>query len=486
MERDKAKMVMDMAFSAAVTGGTFSSSSNAAISKAEYEASQNIAAMHTQYGLKAVDADIAYTSAYTSLNNTFMQGSLDALKDYRSSQQDILGKQFATEDARATAKQTANDKYIDQLNQLGMAKATAISTAAGKITDVLQAEKAAQVEQQHWEATQSQWATDYNFRVDTSNRDFSFQQDTWNKDYAIKQQELTNAGTALQLQDWQNQNAARTTAISTARNDIQSDKNVVAYDSTIKPAWDQFEAAYALPEGTAGRNDAITAAFTQITKGANGFDPNIVNSALALAHLASPQKAAADGDLGGMHDVASAIFTKAQERRNDAISRVSTGVQKANLQFTDNFFKIQPEDYGVATTPMNHEVIQTIDSLPPDTKNKITSYRLGQKNVTTNYEMQLRLQEADRMFYQDTGSHINVNESYRSSSEQADLYNKYQSGTGGLAAPPGSSMHEKGMAVDINPEQWQQVAPYLEKVGLMQLPASVDQNDPAHFSLNGQ
>lgn len=39
---------------------------------------------------------------------------------------------------------------------------------------------------------------------------------------------------------------------------------------------------------------------------------------------------------------------------------------------------------------------------------------------------------------------------YRTRAEQARLYQAYKNGTGNLAAPPGHSMHEQGLAFDID------------------------------------
>lgn len=50
-----------------------------------------------------------------------------------------------------------------------------------------------------------------------------------------------------------------------------------------------------------------------------------------------------------------------------------------------------------------------------------------------------------------TGHPINVLSGYRSRAEQARLYAAYLAGTGNLAAPPGSSHHELGIAADIAP-----------------------------------
>ena len=47
------------------------------------------------------------------------------------------------------------------------------------------------------------------------------------------------------------------------------------------------------------------------------------------------------------------------------------------------------------------------------------------------------------------GTGLTVNSGGRTYQEQQVAYNKYKSGQGPLAAPPGSSLHESGIAVDI-------------------------------------
>jgi hypothetical protein len=48
-----------------------------------------------------------------------------------------------------------------------------------------------------------------------------------------------------------------------------------------------------------------------------------------------------------------------------------------------------------------------------------------------------------------SGEPVKVNSGFRSTAEQAALYEAYQNGTGNLAAPPGSSNHEGGAAADV-------------------------------------
>lgn len=44
---------------------------------------------------------------------------------------------------------------------------------------------------------------------------------------------------------------------------------------------------------------------------------------------------------------------------------------------------------------------------------------------------------------------LSVNSAWRDHDDQAALYAQYQAGTGNLAAPPGYSNHESGLAIDV-------------------------------------
>lgn len=67
----------------------------------------------------------------------------------------------------------------------------------------------------------------------------------------------------------------------------------------------------------------------------------------------------------------------------------------------------------------------------------------------------LRKDAADaflKMYYRamEEGVILSVNSAFRSMTEQTDLYNRYLAGMGNLAAAPGFSNHQSGIAVDIN------------------------------------
>lgn len=97
----------------------------------------------------------------------------------------------------------------------------------------------------------------------------------------------------------------------------------------------------------------------------------------------------------------------------------------------------------------------------------------------------------------DLRSHLEINEGYRSTGYQAQLYNRYQHG-GGLAAPPGKSRHNFGDAVDFSPvggyganydrQKYQAALNWLYENGGqygIENPANIRVRDPHHFQLAG-
>ena len=71
------------------------------------------------------------------------------------------------------------------------------------------------------------------------------------------------------------------------------------------------------------------------------------------------------------------------------------------------------------------------------------------------------LKMASTEYYRATGKQIGINSGYRDIKAQAELYRK--SGGDGSAAKPGSSMHNFGLAVDIDSKQIDE----MEKLGLL-------------------
>ena len=74
-----------------------------------------------------------------------------------------------------------------------------------------------------------------------------------------------------------------------------------------------------------------------------------------------------------------------------------------------------------------------------------------------------RLKAMGAEYTQKTGNKLKVASAFRSRAKQQELYNLYRSGRGNPAAPPGTSKHESGLAIDLNRDQ----ADWLERTGML-------------------
>lgn len=80
------------------------------------------------------------------------------------------------------------------------------------------------------------------------------------------------------------------------------------------------------------------------------------------------------------------------------------------------------------------------------------------------------------------GFRYRVTSAYRSPSKQAALYRQYLAGqTPYVVAPPGTSLHERGLAIDVVSDNPQQLVSLLTSAGL----SWGGEGDPVHFSLSG-
>jgi LAS superfamily LD-carboxypeptidase LdcB len=80
------------------------------------------------------------------------------------------------------------------------------------------------------------------------------------------------------------------------------------------------------------------------------------------------------------------------------------------------------------------------------------------------------------------GVQLRINNSYRSPAEQVRLYNLYKAGKGAIAAKPGTSLHEKGLAIDFvnTPGAYAWLKKNASKFGLHNFPP-----EPWHYSTTG-
>ena len=111
--------------------------------------------------------------------------------------------------------------------------------------------------------------------------------------------------------------------------------------------------------------------------------------------------------------------------------------------------------------------------------NKATNLKtvsVGNKKITVSSSIINKLLAANKEFFAKTGRNLMINQSHRTTQQQAELYKKL-SAKGARVAPPGKSFHEKGLAIDVT--NWQEAQNILRKYGFKNNLA----DDRGHFSV---
>jgi hypothetical protein len=131
--------------------------------------------------------------------------------------------------------------------------------------------------------------------------------------------------------------------------------------------------------------------------------------------------------------------------------------------------------------------VQIANSVPAATAAFIQQRSGGARVQGLNPQFATSLEQAARDFEeQNPGRRAAFESLTRTRDEQAAAYNRYRLGQGGLAAPPGQSRHEYGLAADI-PDgaflNW--LHSNADKYGLAFLPGKSFESDPGHVQLAG-
>lgn len=121
---------------------------------------------------------------------------------------------------------------------------------------------------------------------------------------------------------------------------------------------------------------------------------------------------------------------------------------------------------------------QRFSSVGGDTNKAVSlqSVPIGGKNIQVDSSIANKLAQAAAEFKRVTGQTLQVNQSYRTRQQQAELYKKLSS-TGARVAPPGKSFHELGLAIDVT--NWKAAEAILRKYGFRNDLA----DDKGHFSI---
>lgn len=107
----------------------------------------------------------------------------------------------------------------------------------------------------------------------------------------------------------------------------------------------------------------------------------------------------------------------------------------------------------------------------------LKTIKINGKNITVKESVAKALVLANEDFKADTGKELDIRDSFRSGEKQAQIYGDLNGGAGGRVAPPGTSFHQSGQAIDVN--NWKEAESYLKKYNLVNDLG----DDKGHFSV---
>lgn len=167
----------------------------------------------------------------------------------------------------------------------------------------------------------------------------------------------------------------------------------------------------------------------------------------------------------------------------DHIAELLTYSDTDDMYLTDGYlFENIPNtsdiksDFNIVQEPnFNPDEYYTTES-----KKGLIAITINGKEILVHESIAGKITLADFNLFSNTGAHLVIISAWRSYKEQAYLYDLYKNHGGPLAAPPGSSNHERGKAIDV--VNWEIAQSYLHAVGLYNNLVT----DRPHFSESGR
>lgn len=401
----------------------------------------------------------------------------DAYSAYQSERAAIRKDFSAGQKDRSTSLKEARQRYYDQLTDADKTKAKAYQDANKDLWqreyDLEKADRAEDLEMIKWEM-QKEW--EMSMREDS--QAFQRSQQTNSQNFQLSQNTMNRM---IQFKDKLNDNIRQDPALK----DYRTTSNLFA---VMKSAYDSKDT------NLIAKDRALGKAYEKMIEPNSVVMPSeyqgVVKNAPLLNRIEGKFRQGLYGGEAFTDEERKAIYDMANEFENiyrqkalDAAGGFQIQMQNYN-QLVPADFQVSPEEFLPkelqTTTTKTKNILDHYDNLPGAAPTDLHSFNIGTRRITGQRDMMESLALADQEFFASTGKHLEINSSYRSAEEQKKAYERFQRGEIALAAPPGQSLHEEGIAVDVT--NWKEAEPFLIKYGFNPLPPDYRKKDPAHFS----
>ncbi len=510
MRQDLEKRKNTLLMGQAVGGGFGSSNWTTDIAEAEWDGEQAINEMHEEFGFKNVDVEIAFQNTMDGIYEFYGTQKMDAFKGYKADLMDANQKKFAATETTDNRKIEAKKTFNLNLARIAKEQAGEIAGAAKAVRDTMASQRKEQTDKQDklWVRLREQRAQDGNTNpgltsqiiremneagIDTTGIDphaatlaqvnEAYRRSTDQRDYDFKVSEAGKKAVGRSLVPTQVSTITDYEKSISELTDLKSD----FVDANGTPIYGKTGPV----SGLRSINPFDTEA--QVLKAKIKKVKQIVGKAMEGGVLRKEDEAKYNAILANMYDTPEVAGAKIDELINDMTSGreiylntlEDSGYNVENIRNRSRDPLAKPTINSLPNDEADVLIDQILNGaldgvLPPsldfDPAN-LQSSNIGGRTIKAQPYVVAALQKADQDFFQQTGQHIQVNESFRDTSRQAALYAKSKRGEIGRAAPPGRSFHEKGLALDIG--NWKEAAPYLKRYGLI----NGLKDDMGHFSI---
>lgn len=485
----------------ALQGGFGSNDGNREIATARMKGEQAIIDLNKEFGFKRTDVSLAFTEMHNQAFDNYRTAWLNATDKFETSVANLDIQEITNQQSKATAISGAYKDYVADIKAARKEQADIISGATKMVYDAISEERKLEAQDKALDKRLKYQEEAADRRLETTlNNQNRQQSNTDKKDERASADDIrTQYNGVLQRPDVQNYLTLKTSLTnmtSVLDGAIGSkDPNVIG----------------------AAKNLALTlvAKSSDPTTGVReGELTKFGKSQTWNQKVMAVNDAIFGGDMTGITmDAVSAYKEMLElevEDQNAAASVAMTPIINSIVTHNNrsSFFPINPADilapeflqdandafysYNQANERLGEgynldwdsgtDAAPDLSSLPPpkisgfNPSTDIATATIGDRQVTAQPYVLSALEQADAAMFAATGKHIVVNDHFRTNEQQAAIHSRLTK-TGGRVAPPGSSYHEKGLALDI--ANWEEAAPYLAPYGLV----NGLSDDMGHFSI---